>query len=81
MLTPISCPAACWLRRENFIEAYAWSGPLLTNGAWRSHGHPHVAGEVLNNDYEHAYVRQSGPLEIDLLYNEAKVELTIHRSQ
>lgn len=37
-----------------------------------------ATGEVLNNAYEHAYAGQSGPLDIDLLYDEAKVELTIH---
>jgi serine/threonine-protein kinase RsbW len=37
-----------------------------------------ATGEVLNNAYEHVYAGRSGPLEIDLLYDEAKVELTIH---
>jgi anti-sigma regulatory factor (Ser/Thr protein kinase) len=37
-----------------------------------------ATGEVLNNAYEHAYAGQSGPLDMDLLYDEAKVELTIH---
>jgi anti-sigma regulatory factor (Ser/Thr protein kinase) len=37
-----------------------------------------ATGEVLNNAYEHVYAGRSGPLEIDLLYVEAKVELTIH---
>jgi anti-sigma regulatory factor (Ser/Thr protein kinase) len=37
-----------------------------------------ATGEVLNNAYEHAYARQCGPLEIDLSYDEAKIELTVH---
>ena len=37
-----------------------------------------ATGEVLNNAYEHAYAGQSGPLELDVVYDEAKVELTIH---
>ena len=37
-----------------------------------------ATGELLANAYEHAYARQPGPLEIDLLYDEAKIELTIH---
>ena len=37
-----------------------------------------ATGEVLINAYEHAYARQPGPLDVDLLYDEAKVELTIH---
>lgn len=37
-----------------------------------------ATGELLSNAYEHAYALQPGPLEIDLLYDEAKIELTIH---
>lgn len=37
-----------------------------------------ATGEVLNNAYEHAYARQPGPIEIDLSYDEARIELTVH---
>jgi anti-sigma regulatory factor (Ser/Thr protein kinase) len=37
-----------------------------------------VTGELLNNAHEHAYSRQTGPLEIDLMYDFSKIELTIH---
>ena len=37
-----------------------------------------ATGEVLINVYEHAYRRKSGPIEIDLLYDEARIEITIH---
>jgi anti-sigma regulatory factor (Ser/Thr protein kinase) len=37
-----------------------------------------ATGELLSNAYEHAYARQSGPLEIDLVYDKAKIELTLH---
>ena len=33
-----------------------------------------ATGEVLSN----AYARQSGPIEIDLSYDKAKIELTVH---
>lgn len=36
-----------------------------------------ATGEVLNNAYEHAYAGQTGPLEMNLVYDEVKVELTI----
>jgi anti-sigma regulatory factor (Ser/Thr protein kinase) len=37
-----------------------------------------ATGEALINAYEHAYGRRSGPIEIDVRYDEAKIEITIH---
>jgi anti-sigma regulatory factor (Ser/Thr protein kinase) len=37
-----------------------------------------ATGEVLINAYEHAYRHQAGPLEINLLFDKARVELTVH---
>jgi anti-sigma regulatory factor (Ser/Thr protein kinase) len=37
-----------------------------------------AVGEVLINAFEHAYARALGPLELDVLYDETKIDLTIH---
>ena len=52
---------------------------LVSGGSARDALELEVAtGEVLANAYQHAYRRTHGPVEIDLTFNDQKVEITIH---
>jgi anti-sigma regulatory factor (Ser/Thr protein kinase) len=52
---------------------------LVSGGSARDALELEVAtGEVLANAYQHAYRRTHGPVEIDLIFDDQKVEISIH---
>lgn len=61
------------------IRRFVYHLVLIQGGSEEDASAVEIAtGEVLNNAHEHAYARKSGPIEINLTYDEAKIELTVH---
>ena len=66
------------IRTVRAIRRFVYQLTVACGGSEQEASEIEIAtGEVLNNAFEHAYRTGSGPLEMDLRYDDAKIELLL----